>query len=97
MTLAHPRRAKHRPRGRLPASGEHDVGFGHTAPNGVGGGNHGFRHCRVLEQQAFKLERGDAVIRRFEDIVGAPRRRWFRSAGSRTAPAPKSKQDRRRS
>ena len=54
------------------AVGQHDIGLGDIEPLRVRHGHDGgFGHQRMLDQHAFQLEGRDAVVGRFEHIIGA--------------------------
>ena len=63
--------ARRRAGGSRPAASA-TIGLRHRQPHRVGRGHHGgLGDGRVLDQHALQLERADAVVGRFEHVVGA--------------------------
>src|SRR6185312_12285644 len=58
--------------GRLGAGDKQHIGLRDGQPDRIGRRHHGrFRHCVMLDQNALQFERADAIVGRFEDVIGA--------------------------
>src|SRR2546428_14192668 len=52
------------------AGTKRDKVFGDRVRDGIGTGQDcGFRHCRVLDEKTFQLERADSIVGSLEDVI----------------------------